>query len=153
MRLPENKKVRCSACGSIKNVVWHHISYVPELRVPLCQSCHNIAHHSKIPARNYSYPFDRDKKEKNNFLLLKGYVIGELIGKKVRCWICPFYENRIFSSQKAFIRHLVERHAKDREWEKQVRLPSRARIWNQESAIEHLDRKTAAVSASKIRKR
>ena len=39
-------------CKSNKRVVEHHISYDPEVKVPLCVDCHGKIHHSWNPLKN-----------------------------------------------------------------------------------------------------
>jgi hypothetical protein len=38
------EKVACNSCGSIKNLVYHHISYEPEQIEVLCRKCHGVEH-------------------------------------------------------------------------------------------------------------
>lgn len=83
---PEAVK-RCMAlrngvpCGSTENIINHHLSYNPEIEVPLCRSCHGKAHFSKKPASTYDY-YDifksgvRPESWKSQVLVLRGYVVG-----------------------------------------------------------------------------
>lgn len=35
---------KCFRCGSIKNLIMHHIDYNPETLTPCCRSCHKKIH-------------------------------------------------------------------------------------------------------------
>jgi len=38
----------CSICGSVRNIVRHHVSYEPEKTVFLCSGCHRKVHAGKL---------------------------------------------------------------------------------------------------------
>ena len=49
------EKVTCTECGSIINLVYHHISYDPEQLVVLCKSCHKKEHHKNNILRPHNF--------------------------------------------------------------------------------------------------
>jgi len=52
-----HKIVACLHCGSTKNIQEHHISYNPEIKIPLCVKCHNEEHptHGVGPPKGSSF--------------------------------------------------------------------------------------------------
>jgi len=42
---------KCKKCGSTENLIQHHVSYEPEIKDALCQSCHNKLQRREIKAR------------------------------------------------------------------------------------------------------
>ncbi len=63
---------RCVACGSKDGVINHHLSYSPEIIIPLCKKCHYYAHHDE---RRYGNPLRPDLNE-YNALTLRDFVIA-----------------------------------------------------------------------------
>lgn len=42
------KKHECYICKSIKQTVEHHISYLPQIVIKVCQGCHNKIHRGEL---------------------------------------------------------------------------------------------------------
>lgn len=123
---------RCSNCGSKDNVVEHHLSYDPEITVPLCQSCHLKVHYSKEPAKVYQKVSRKSTSSAGKGVYLGDHLVGSITpdGDHVYCDLCLFgrdldpdnFPENItyprppegrFPPNDEFKRHLVEDHTVD----------------------------------------
>lgn len=46
-----NNELSCYICDSKINVLEHHISYVPEIKIPFCKKCHGFYHNMLLKRR------------------------------------------------------------------------------------------------------
>jgi len=106
----------CASCGSTKNVILHHLSYEPEITVPLCKSCRAYAHHSENKAKTYPWDafFGWGENPKNwNALELRGQIVALKDEKgKLRCWLCCLkgdYDD-LFDIEEDFTRQYLAKH-------------------------------------------
>ena len=119
MKKPEDK-VKCASCGSTKNVIEHHLSYYPEVKVPLCRKCHGLAHFSKKPAKTYDYYdiFKSGERPKARLLGLRGYIVGILTEDGIAvCIKC----NEKFEEQEDLCEHFYYIHFVKGNWKQGLR--------------------------------
>lgn len=107
---------KCASCGSTENVLTHHLSYEPEITVPLCRSCHGEVHFSKKPAKAYEKV---SLGSKGFGYFIRDYLVArEETEKKAICYLCAFgdsegaTEAHIEGSdlRQALADHMVEEH-------------------------------------------
>ena len=57
-------RYNCYICGSVDNIVLHHVSYAPEEVMSVCSSCHGKIHHSNDTLYTIFKPTGLQRKDK-----------------------------------------------------------------------------------------
>lgn len=66
---------KCNECGKTSEVVAHHLSYTPEIKIQLCKSCHKINHGKNKELHEEAKEFYNRKK--GELLLIEGLSLEE----------------------------------------------------------------------------
>lgn len=108
MKDGNKREERCASCGSTANVIMHHLSYDPEIKVPLCLSCHRKVHFSRKPASVYRTV---GRKSYDDFIeySIHGKVVGWHFKGTVYCYSCLLDKGNAtdLKSEDEFIAHLA----------------------------------------------
>lgn len=70
----KKKKYRCRGCWLVKLCVAHHVSYNPEIVVPMCNDCHEKLHRREDFLPHLTPDMKRRKAERDSYVTINGLV-------------------------------------------------------------------------------